>query len=471
MRKGSLFVAIAIVGILIASGVYYLAEVYADSTGVGYDSHGARGNSADNDAWDLLDSDSYVTSWDKGGESEKIVLQGGFYIYWDIPASTEVKRVQYRVLIEGSGTGVLINGVLTTSWQSEWITQASDVWLPDADWYTSKAIIITLTNPFIGKITATYWADQQWDFGTNSGINLLSKDEAYLKSGIGSVKVTNDVVEEGEKVSFTVTTGYATTSDINVLPSEQGWTLLVANPDGDTVWSTKIADSKTNYVVYWEIPIGSYSPTSRNTFSVSLRNELINQDDDWFFTVGVGMIGQIPPKPEFELLEGSEPFAKGESVTVRLSAEENPLGYTISGFWVWVSTETSAATTVDYIYIQKFYSAFKQADGVYTADVNWVMPDTGDVRMEVSTVDIMNLNSGIAEMHFDVQDINQFDDDTSESDWLTLVIGIVAIALGILMLVLCFMYVPQPYGVIIGAVVMIILAAIGAYYILQFIGT
>lgn len=456
MRPRNIVFAFLIIALLIAGGFVYLGEITPNTTGVAYKSHGAEGNSNANGGGDLLDVTSYVTSWAGGGLSEKIVVQGKFRLYWDIPGSTEVKRIWYKVFIEGSGAGVKINGVETT----EYITQkyaapAQDVY-PDK-WYPSELVIVQLTNPFQGKVHVEYWADQQWDFGLRSGSNKLSEDEAWLRSGIGKVSVANDVVEEGTNVYMNVQTGYAQSEKPSV--AIEGWFLNIYNPAGTSVWQKQLGDNFDGQVS-WLVPTGSYKETWSNIFKVVLRNLLLNQDDDYFFAVGPGMLAQIPAKPSFSVLAGTEPFQKGDQITVQLNAVKT--FNEVTGFWVWVSYETTAGGTTEYIIQNAWFPAKLSRDGLtYTAQVTFTFPDAGFVRMEASTVDTKNLNSGIAEMKWTVSYTGP---DVDRDLTFLILIALAMLALIVVAVVLAWK-VPPPLGYYLAALLIVVAIAVMAFVV------
>jgi hypothetical protein len=460
MKPLNLIIAVGVFALLVGAGYAYLATISANTTGIAYKSHGAEGNCNANGGGDLLDTTAYVTSWTGGGISEKVIVQGKFRLYWDVPGSTEVKRVQYRITIDGIGDGVKINGVATKYWESTWYQCPAQDVFPDK-WYPSDVCIVSLTNPFSGKIHAEYWADQQWDFGLNSGINKLSEDEAWLKSGIGLVKVIDDVVEEGQTATFHVETGYASSTKIDVPSVLEGWFLDIYNPAGTSVRTWKIPDN-FNGEYYWLVPTGSYKPTWDNTYRIVLRNELLMQDDDWFFTVGPGMLDQIPAKPTFKILEGTEPFDKGEKITVRLSCVKTYNN--VKGFNVWVSYETTAGGTTEYLIYKQFFSATLAADGTYWADVSWSWPEAGNAKLEASTLDVLNLNSGITEMAWEIN--YSPPDEPGDYDWFGIIMGIIIAIVAVVIGIVLILKAPMPYGAILGVIVIAVGVLVGIWMIL-----
>jgi hypothetical protein len=127
----------------------------------------------------------------------------------------------------------------------------------------------------------------------------------------------------------------------------------------------------------------------------------------------------------------------------------------IAGFWVWVSYETSAGTTTQYIYEKSWYPATQSGSASY-ADVTFTFPDTGYARLEASAADSMNLNSGISELKFTVYGA---DGRTQiPFDWVQLVIVIAILIFAVIL----YYKVPigQPYNLI----MLLVLIAVAFYF-------
>jgi hypothetical protein len=465
-RRNLVIVALIIVGVLIASGVLPILEITVNTNGVAYYNKGMEGNSNANGGGDLLDSTSYVTSWTGGGASEKIVIQAKVRFpdkgFWGSPLSSSFVRYWYVVKIDGNNPNVKINGVTGTTWTSAKMDPGSAS-VTGSSWFAMNTAILTLTNPCSGKVSVEFWGHHHW---LNLLIpaeddNIFATDQAYLRSGVGSVKVQNDVVEEGTDASFFVETGYAHSNKAGVPSTDQGWILNIYNPIGTSVFTKTIGDNFAG-TVKWAVPQGSYSAQSTNIFRVVLRNELINQDDDWFFTVGPGMLTQIPNKPTFELVKGDEPFQVGEQVTIRISA--NKTYNDITGFWVWLSYETSAGTTTHYVYEKAWFPATKSAGTMYFADVTFIFPDSGYARLEASTADTRNLNSGMSELKFTVQGLQPPGTVFTPTDYSMLIVGVFIILLAVILYMKA--PIPKPYNLVL-ALALVALAIYLMYPTLQ----
>jgi len=396
MKKSKMGVlALLVVAVFfMAGGLPLLGIIPIPTDGIGYYARGVRGGSNENGGGDLLDSTAYVTSWSGGGTSEKIVIQGHFYASGAF--DPEFPRYWYKVTLTVDNQDVIMNGVKTSTWLS---TQYDPGDFETGQWYPMEAVVLYLTNPASGSVHVELYGHINYYTPLPKGQDfLLAEDWGNVRSGVGSVKVQNDVVEEGTNANFYVETAFSHSQIPGANPSDVGWFLSVFSPTGTEVFKKTVADEFSG-TISWPVPVGSYSPTSSNIYKVVLRNELMNQDDDWLFTVGPGMLAQVPGKPSFKVTVGDEPFEKGDLITVRISAEKtyNP----IMGFWVWVSYETSAGTTTDYVYEKAWFPATPTSGGGF-ADVSFSWPDSGHARIEASTADSLNLNSGMSEMKFTI---------------------------------------------------------------------
>jgi hypothetical protein len=428
-KKLLLIGAVLVVGALMFGVIpLSLLEISVNTNGTAYRYYAVEGNSNANGGGDiLLSGESLVTSWTGGGASEPMLIQGQLrrHIEWDVPLGVGVSAYWYIVSVSGDNQDIKINGGAGTDWTS---TKYGSVPFSSTDenWVPLKAVTVTITNPVSGSVTVQLWAHHTWLGGIGglqpqSRDDLFAEDFAYLRSGVGSVKVQNDVVEENTNAAFFVETGYAHSTRADVPTNDQGWILNVYNPTGTSVFQKNIDDNFAGTIT-WLVPSGSYSSTSSNIFKVVLRNELINQDDTWMFAIGAGMMKDIPKLPSFTITSGDPPYHPGDQITVRISSDKgtNP----IAGFWVWVSYETSAGTTTQYIYEKKWYPATVTATGG-TATVTFTFPDTGYARLEASCADTLNLNSGMSSMKWT---INGSEGGASYPfDWTQLVYVIVAL--------------------------------------------
>lgn len=433
MKKGVplAIVAVLIVAALLAAGWTFLGEVYAETTTAGYHVYDIEGGTPAQD--EMLDSVGYVTAWSGGGSSEKIVAQGW---YRTVDYGSEVQRYWYVVKITGSAATVV-----SSLGGSEWVRTVGDVWAwtsakveaPSQDinnWYPTKVLILVLEGPTTGKVTVELWCHHYWSYGISAGDDMISRDEAYLKDGVGSVIPPSEVVEEGTNAYFTVKTGYSSTVktelDSNYM---EGWTLRVSDPNGAEVWRQSVNDNFGPAKIAWLVPEGMYKTTWNNTFVVQLRNELINQDEQTLFVIGAGMLAMIPEKPTFELTDEADEYVAGDLLEIRVSAELNPIGFPITGFIMSYAIVSATGTVYEYVFENAFYPALREGTSdTYFADVKITFPQQGVVKLWASTIDSMQLNSGNAWVTFDVAGMGSIDDDDDEGGSSLSWVGLAALA-------------------------------------------
>lgn len=470
VSKKNMIIGVIIVGLLMVSGVPALLWTIGepiDVKGVTYYSHGIAGNSVEAGApEDLLDAGAYITSW-TDGTSEKIVIQGHWKFYDGGPLGCVIHETWYVVKLEGQGDTVLINGVRTNTWTSERVEVADSAvgkeqWIPLAD------KIITLTNPFEGRITVELWAYHSWDlYFVNSGDDKIAEDFAELRTGIGSITAPDDVIEEGEYAKFTVKTGYSTSLKTDG-SYDSGWTVNVyCLRTGSNVFTKTLGDD-VQTVISWLVPDGAFVTVGDNTYRAVLRNELWDKDFDDLFVIGAGMSDMIPELPTYELVSGDYPFEPGESITVQMHAESNEdTDSPITGFWVNVFYETATGSaTTQFIYDHRWFEATPTATGG-TAVVSFVFPEAGYVRLTASAQDANNLNSGNSEMRWTVYDDDGGDDDGDDSediDWNSIIIVLILIAGAFVV------YTQAPFPPFYKLLIAMALVIIAAYFAMQAFG-
>ena len=460
-RKNIVIISgLIVVALLLGGSLPGLLTLVVDTAGDTYYVKGVAGNSLDAGApRDLLDATSYVTSW-TSGDSEKIVIQGYWTFYVGGPVLCSMEQTWYVVTVEGEGSGVLINGVSTTKWTSDRYNVGGGV-LPDGQWNPLNTVIVTLTNPFVGSITVELWAYHKWDILLSSGDDKIAQDKAYLRSGLGRVTSQNDIVEEETDAKFTVETGYSTSTKPDVPTSAEGWFFnIFCLRTGANVYSRTVGD---NYygTVTWPVPAGTFVTVGDNTFRAVLRNNLLDIAFDDTFVIGAGMMDQIPSLPTFELIQGTQPFQQGESISIQVTAKSNTITDSpITGFWVNVYYETVAGGFVSWVYDHKWYKATPTMDGG-TATVSWTFSAAGYVRMTASAQDANNLNSGNAELSWKVV----LDDQAPPGDDLPLDINFSNLAIVLILIVAAIIiYWKIPLPEYIKWVIILILFVVAAYF-------
>jgi len=464
-KKKMAIVGVIVVALLILSGGMASILSFFDAEeveGVTYYSKGIAGGSVAGGAPnDLLDAESYVTSY-IDGLSEKIVIRPYWKFYEDRPIVCSIEQTWVVVTLQGDGSDVMINGIRTTTWTSDRYGVGGGT-VPDEQWQPLPSIILELKNPFSGGISVELWCYHEWDILLNSGDDKIASDRANLLPGIGSVDAQNDVIEEGTNANFIVETGYSHTTKVVDAVSTEGWYFdIYSLRTGTKVYSRTVTDDFYG-TVSWLVPDGTFVTVGDNTHRAVLRNALLDIDFDDTFIIGAGMMDQIPELPTFVLIKGDEPFIPGESISVQMFADSNAITDSpIDGFWVNVFYETAGGSTTIFLLNHKWYSATPTATGG-TATVSFTFPEAGTVRLTASAQDENNLNSGNSEMSWTVYSDGDGEEppgDDADVDWGAVLIVIVCIA-GVV-----FIYARAPLPEYIKWVIILILLAVAAYFML-----
>jgi len=430
-------IAVGIVVILLVlTGFNPLSVAQASTTTVGYLDHGVEGASpsASKDSThplpvrdgELLDSHAYVTSWDTLGLSEKIVATGNlrrdlnFHAIADCGFDEYFYRATFPASVQVALSDAKVNGTSVRSWDSPHIVRDGTNLINSNQWLALQNIVFYIQGPAVGVMHIELWVknyivDPYWppnSYGPNW--NKFQSDEANLLSGIGTVTVPQDVVEEGNAAHFSVRTGVSHSA---VSTSTGGWLLQVFEPGtnptiSNSIWQQPVADNY-NGVVNWIVPLGSYkNPTSATTpanwdnkYTVMLTNELFDQSHAWVFSIGKGMMPQIPNKPSLKVISGDMSnggYTQGGLITVEISAIKNPLGYDVKDFIVSVQYIKAGGGDSTVVLSDTHYAAAKTNDTIFYARFSFVVPEAGTVTIWGDTFDINGLNSGVVKLNIGV---------------------------------------------------------------------
>ena len=276
-------------------------SVVYDPLGLGYYSlTGGFDVDATGNTDELLDNIAYISSWRPEGKSEKIVIKAywehsrpswyEWYVYldpdgdWNNPMYKSTPNSPYSDVIRWT---------TTPDGNNPGRSYPGDVNDPS---YTIKkpSHIIELNGIASGMAIRVEWKVRC--SGLTYGRTFTIHDEAKILDGSGTVVVMpsqdgDDVFEEGETVTFKVSTG---ASGISVGEPDKGWQLRLYKPDKpdgtqyvDDVFPMTLGDFLENYEVNWVVPEGVWSPTSSNRWYIRLYNLLIEQSMDWFFAVDI----------------------------------------------------------------------------------------------------------------------------------------------------------------------------------------
>ncbi len=158
---------------------------------------------------------------------------------------------------------------------------------------------------------------------------------------------------------------------------------------------------------------------------------------------------------------------KGETITIRLSAEMNPLGFPIAGFTVSIVATSATGAVTDYVMKDRFIAAQKDNvnASIYWGEVTFAFPEAGYAELWGNTVDTKNLNSGNTVLTFSVQGMDEppppgGDEGIDTSVIIAVVLVVAAFMLAMMMLV----FRPLPFAIYIG-LGLIVAGVVGLWYI------
>lgn len=433
--KPVVLMALLVLAVLMIGGFSTLSVDNANTTTIGTLDHGAEGaspaastnggsNALPYNGGELLDSTAYVSSWDTGGLSEKIVATGHLRrdLNWHSIADVGYDAFYYHVTFPApvlvSTSGSKVTGTPASTWDSPKIPRTGTNLINNNQWDALDNIVFYVQGPISGKMTVDLMVDHYVSWPDNyypHTYQILQHDEANLISGVGTVTVPKDVAEEGTAAVFHVHTG-ASHGASATTTNTGGWMIKIFEPASDpnstnAVTTQNVADWFDGDI-RWNIPVGSYKDPSNastpagwdNKYVIVLYNQLFSQSHAWLFTVGKGMLTQIPNKPTFKVLEGSADaggqFKQGESVTIQVSAGKTY--YAIKDFIVSVEYIKAGGGDSTSIIDDTHYKASTTDNKTYTAKVTFTMPEAGTISVWADSFDIKGLNSGVAKFNIGV---------------------------------------------------------------------
>jgi len=193
-----------------------------------------------------------------------------------------------------------------------------------------KSIAFQITDTHVGAIRVKQMTEFSALFGALHDTMTMSIDYAYLASGTGDVEIVDKatVYEEGETIKFKADTGFSGQAQGGIYTSK-GWELKIYDSSGNLKKKWDIDDDKrdTRYdsssnILNYQIPSGAYQSDGSNTWKAVLTNTLFDQDEELFFTVGVGMKESGPSVPTITF--DKDEYNMGDTVYVTLESTPNP---------------------------------------------------------------------------------------------------------------------------------------------------
>lgn len=322
---------------------------------------------------EFVDEDLYVTSWQPDGRSIKVVCSGSATYekgyagsgwigkYWYVVEMKDQNQDWTEIIWKGNYNRDVVHftqgdclekkfpGIQYGNPTDDWACPSSDTTL------TGESIAFYVKGIHVGGIRVKLMMKFRYWEGWSNVVKTkeILHDEAYLISGAGDLAIVGEqtVYEEGDTITFEVDTGYSGTTQGT---SGEGWELRVYNSDGNEVKTWNIADDKRNLRKSYTIPDDAYKLHGSNIWKVELWNVLFNQKETEFYTIGLGMMEQIPGIPVISF--DKTVYEQGDTCTVAMISEPNPLGRdAIYEFYVKAYWQGHIGST--YVYGPAFVSA------------------------------------------------------------------------------------------------------------------
>jgi len=278
---------------------------------------------------------SYSTGWKADGgyvKSEQIAWKAWFSIYMTSQAwfgegisgyysITEVLEYKYLVKVNGNLVATYPTSGYYKIFENNNIEINDNVWtqfnLDSQSYYVSGSEFGTI-EVFLECAFKLYHRNSlfQWEEDYSTDFTTMSKDGAYLKSGVGIVRLGGDlpdVIEEGTEVKFYLKTGYT---------HGRGWDCFI-DPPGDKAKVEFAEDGFTGqdgfeaYVTF-KIPIGWFTLSGDNEVRIELFNALWMESVTTFFVIDMANLA-----PKITSMIWNTDYNAGSSVVVNIQAEMN----------------------------------------------------------------------------------------------------------------------------------------------------
>lgn len=282
----------------------------ATANAYGFESRGG------NPGGEFFDASSYVTSWSPSLDSEKIVIKGDVIRHFGaLSCATD-----WRWRVYTTSNGVSWNELSTSPYQypSAGVTFSSN-------FVSIGAPIIALRGLYEGGIKVDLElrikdvADPTCSVGLDKGFVWVGSDQAYLKSGVGSVRAPAQA-QVGDQVNVCV--------DIPYVASEKdpgkGWLLygFSSAQNKEILRVDPITRSGSSCYAYTVAPadfVQSESCTTENRLEWHLFNELWAKDFAFTTTIDASKFA-----PSLAITSVSGDREVGKPVTITWNATPNP---------------------------------------------------------------------------------------------------------------------------------------------------
>lgn len=290
---------------------------------------------------ELFDSNRFLASWQLGGISEKIIVGG----------TTEyTKHEKWFGGVETSKEKYTLEKYVNGQWNlyktSPPLMAPQGIW-KEGSWVYSPTHIFYYDGVFNGYIRANHYVEYRicdsffgvrhctpWEW------ELVTKDDAYLADGRGSIEIDNpnDIVEVNEDLIITVDVGYATPflsdsehsgsksviiEDQTVPVDGRGWSLFVYSYAQNKVVATFHPPDNDITTYRYKVTSADFKATTdclaTNKLMVKLYNEVNLADYKKYPVIDDKKLG--PSKPKVTL--DKTYYETGEDMYIYFKSDPN----------------------------------------------------------------------------------------------------------------------------------------------------
>lgn len=279
---------------------------------------------------------TYSTGWKPEGgnvKSEQIVFTSTVSVFSTGKAlySTGMEGIKDHDNVMEYWYKIYINGVEVKAFPQNYETNPyelnpGEIIIEDGEWYTLN--LKTETYNIVGSVTGDievklFGSFRLWHINllfqkiidlTVDG-EMMGKDGAYLKSGVGYVRIGDslpDLIEEGSDVTFYLQTGFT---------HGDGWTVYFVQSTGvKHEFREDGFNGQDGFgsLVDFTIPVGWFIPGGDNEVEIELYNHLWQESMSTFFVIDD--IDLAPGKP---IITWQTDYKAGSDVSVSVSSIPN----------------------------------------------------------------------------------------------------------------------------------------------------
>lgn len=346
----------------------------------------------------------YVGSWAAEGESQTIVIAGEWWEDGGVigcaytPEKLRVQLFADDVLIKSSDVPVTYRG------------KGAHVTIPTF----SHSIVGATNGDHVLKAELQASVRKECSFGAFSW-RTIAQDGARLLDGAGTVKLNGgtDRFQEGATVGVNVVTGAGGPWRVELYDGTGSLRcgILTTSPSECALTWLGKRDASFSF----KIPTGAFRTDGKNTWKVTLYNELWKRGEDRFFAIDHSNLAPEVPKVDAP----KDPVAQGQRVLLSASARANPVsGAAIDRFefTAWYGSTDQIPTNPDDIILSNYpVKATPNGAGSYTATLEVVAHRSATIHFRANAIDAAGRPSGSqinGEQADELEDVGMTDPNT-----------------------------------------------------------